>query len=89
MNVLRWLIQFSEITLSLGQARLGPNTTARFGAVILFRSLRSVTWNIIDDGERNTNKLDFENHRNEALYALKGDDKPTSEKNSTRYLSTA
>ena len=35
----------NEIGLSLGQARLGPNTTARFAAVTLFRSLLSTTWN--------------------------------------------
>ena len=89
-------MQFSDITLSLGQTRLGPNTTARFAAVILFRSLRSVTWNIRQfkyifsfDGEHNINKVDFDNNRNEALHTLKGGDKPTNDKNCTRYLSTA
>lgn len=33
-----------DMDLSLDQQRLGPNTTARFAAVILFISQRSTTW---------------------------------------------
>ena len=43
MNMLILVIESVVKTLSLGQARLDPNTTARLDAVILFMSLRSVT----------------------------------------------
>lgn len=38
-------IDVRDIDLSFGQARLGPNTTARLAAVILFISHLSTTWN--------------------------------------------
>ena len=52
----------SDIVLSFGQARLGPNTTARLAAVILFMSHLSTTCNrdtesASDDDDDPTNEI--------------------------------
>ena len=43
VNALIGPMEDNDIVLSLGQARLGPKTTARLAAVILFISHLSIT----------------------------------------------
>ena len=65
-------IDVRVIVLSFGQARLGPNTTARFAGVILFISHLSTTCKEVIE-----NNVEY-------YY----EDEPTKERNSTRYLRT-